>query len=219
MKMCCSALMVVFCMVVFNIVSLHRETEGFACGIALKQTEANADTSRIAAQRSSSRRSSAGTARTTTGRSSGSQLTGREIRELLALHNKAREDVGVSPLRWSESLAIYAQQWADHLAATSCRMEHRPRSGKWKQQHGENLLIGTVGYHGVADAVEAWENEKIYYHGQALNVSNWHASGHYTQVVWMNTKEIGCAKSECGDRVIVVCNYDPPGNVMGQKPY
>jgi pathogenesis-related protein 1 len=81
------------------------------------------------------------------------------------------------------------------------------------------LLIGTVGYHGVADAVKAWENEKIYYRGQVLNSSNWHACGHYTQVVWRNTKEIGCGKAECGDRAIVVCNYDPPGNVMGQTPF
>jgi pathogenesis-related protein 1 len=149
----------------------------------------------------------------------GSRLTAEEMGKLLTLHNKARADVGVGPLAWSKNLAVYAQSWADHLASTSCRMEHRPRSGQWKQEHGENLLIGKVGYHGVVDAVRAWEREKSMYHGAALNSSNWYPSGHYTQMVWKNTSQIGCAKAECRGNVIVVCNYDPPGNVLGQKPY
>jgi pathogenesis-related protein 1 len=149
----------------------------------------------------------------------GSRLTAEEMRKLLTLHNKARADVGVGPLVWSKHLAAYAQSWADHLASTSCRMEHRPRSGPWKQKYGENLLIGTVGYHGVVDAIRAWESEKSVYHGAFLNSSNWYPSGHYTQMVWKNTSQIGCAKAECRGNVIVVCNYDPPGNVLGQKPY
>jgi len=149
----------------------------------------------------------------------GSRLTEEEMRTIVTLHNKARADVGVGPLVWSKRLAVYAQSWADHLASTSCRMEHRPRSGKWKQVYGENLLIGTVGYHGVADALRAWEREKSLYHGEAINASNWYPSGHYTQMVWKGTSHIGCAKAECRGNVIVVCNYDPPGNVLGQKPY
>ena len=149
----------------------------------------------------------------------GSRLTAEEMKKLLTLHNKVRADVGVGPLAWSKTLALYAQLWVDHLASTSCRMEHRPRSGKWKQEHGENLLIGTVGYHGVVDAVRAWEREKSMYHGTILNSSNWYPSGHYTQMAWKNTSQIGCAKAECRGNVIVVCNYDPPGNVLGQKAY
>lgn len=149
----------------------------------------------------------------------GSRLTAEEMRVLLILHNEARADVGVDPLIWSKGLALYAQSWAEHLAATRCRMEHRPRSGKWKQLYGENLLIGTAGYHGVADAVREWEREKSLYHGEALNSSNWYPAGHYTQIVWKGTRHVGCAKAECRGKVIVVCNYDPPGNVLGLKPY
>jgi len=149
----------------------------------------------------------------------GSRLTGEETETLIRLHNKARADVGVGPLVWLKSLAEYAQSWADHLAATRCRIEHRPYSGKWKQRHGENLFVGTSGYYGVADAVKAWESEKSLYHGKPLNSSNWYPSGHYTQMVWRSTSHIGCAKAECGGNVIIVCNYDPPGNVLGQKPY
>jgi len=149
----------------------------------------------------------------------GSRLTKEEVEQLTKLHNKARSDVGVGPLTWSSELAIYAQEWADRLASESCKMEHRPHSGKWLQKHGENLFIGAAGFYGVADAVKAWERERSLYKGGVINYSNCYSSGHYTQMVWSNTKHLGCAKVECDGKIIVVCNYDPPGNVIGQKPY
>jgi len=149
----------------------------------------------------------------------GSDLTAREVEALLQAHNKARAEVGVGPLQWSKEIALYAQEWADHLAATTCRLKHRPRSGTWKQRYGENLFMGTAGYYNVADAVKAWEGEKAYYSGEELNYSNWKDSGHYTQVVWKGTTHVGCATAACKGNMIVVCNYDPPGNVLGEKPY
>jgi pathogenesis-related protein 1 len=149
----------------------------------------------------------------------GSHLTTQEVRQLLTTHNKARAEVGTSPLAWSDELAVYAQEWADHLASTSRRMEHRPYSGRWKQEHGENLFMGTASYYGVADAVAMWEREKRAYDGGTIRVSDVHAYGHYTQLVWRDTKRVGCAKVECAGNVIVVCNYDPPGNVLGETPY
>jgi pathogenesis-related protein 1 len=149
----------------------------------------------------------------------GSDLSLQEVRQLIDLHNRVRADAGAGPLSWYRELAIYAQEWADHLASKGCKMEHRPHSGKWKQKYGENLFMGTSGYYGVADAVTAWESEKKYYKGEALNSSNWYASGHYTQVIWKNTQRVGCARAECNNgMMIVVCNYDPPGNVIGQRP-
>ena len=149
----------------------------------------------------------------------GSHLTPQEVRQLLTSHNKARARVGLAPLMWSEGLATYAREWADHLASTSRRMEHRPHSGMWKQVHGENLFMGTAGYYGVADAAAAWERERPAYDGRIIDGSNLYACGHYTQLVWRNSKRIGCAKVECAGNVIIVCNYDPPGNVLGQTPY
>jgi len=149
----------------------------------------------------------------------GSHLTAQEVRQLIRLHNKARADVGVMPVIWSKKLAGYAEEWANNLASIDCALRHRPRSGKWKQEYGENLFTGTSGYYGVADAVKSWESEKTYYHGQTLNSSNFHDSGHFTQIIWKNTKQIGCAKVECKGDLIVVCNYNPPGNVLGEKPY
>ena len=45
--------------------------------------------------------------------------------------------------------------------------------------------------------------------------------GHYTQMVWRDTKRLGCASLVCdnGAGVFITCNYDPPGNYVGEKPY
>jgi pathogenesis-related protein 1 len=52
--------------------------------------------------------------------------------------------------------------------------------------------------------------------------------GHYTAIVWRTTEQIGAAKlefelaDEQGNArryVAIVCNYSPPGNWRGEKPY
>ena len=201
-----------------NFTLSNRVLDKPALRTILQFLEWNVDTTKAIAESDNTQRSNTDT--TIIDRSSiGSNLSLEEVQQLLRLHNKVRGDVGVGPVTWSKKLAIYAQEWANHLASTNCKLKHRPNSGKWKQEYGENLFMGAGGYYGVADAVKAWESEKKYYRGQTLNPSNWYDSGHYTQMVWKNSKEIGCAKVECNGNIIVVCNYDPPGNILGQKPY
>ncbi len=48
--------------------------------------------------------------------------------------------------------------------------------------------------------------------------------GHYTQVIWEDTTEVGCAASQYKtgqykDWYIVVCKYQTPGNYLNEKPY
>ncbi len=149
----------------------------------------------------------------------GSNMNEDEVQKLLREHNRVRSDVDVEPVVWSSAIAEHAQEWADHLADTDCRMKHRPKTGEWSGSYGENLFIGTAGYYGVVDAVEGWESEKKFYKGGPISRSNFQQVGHYTQMVWSDTSEIGCGKAECEGKVIIVCNYDPPGNVLGRKPY
>jgi len=137
-----------------------------------------------------------------------------DIRAITSYHNKVRADVGVGPLQWSGDLAGYAQQWASHLAATTCSMAHRTQ-----QKYGENLFQGTAGYYTAVDAAKTWENEKKNYSGGILTEANWQPAGHYTQMVWRDTTTLGCGQSTCGQTVIVVCNYAPPGNYLGRRPY
>jgi len=138
--------------------------------------------------------------------------------EILAAHNKYRAQVGVPALTWSSNLATHAQQWANHLASQGGRLVHSQGQGE-----GENLWGGTAGAFGYTQMVDMWGGEKQYFRaGTFPNVSstgNWAAVGHYTQMIWRNTTQVGCATARGGSNDVLVCRYSPAGNVMGQRVY
>lgn len=143
-----------------------------------------------------------------------------DIKDLIPLHNQVRSEVGVGPITWSDDLANYAAEWANYLATQGgCKLTHRPFKGKWKQKYGENLFMGSFTAFNVTDAVKTWYTEKKKYDGKPLNRSNAVLASHYTQLVWRKTRKLGCAQVTCQKRLIVVCNYDPAGNHLGEKPY
>ena len=153
-------------------------------------------------------------------KATGSNITMQEAQDALNYHNKVRKDVGVEPLEWSAELAEYAQKWANHLASNGCDMKHRPYSGEWAQEYGENIFWGSGSSYNAVNASESWYSEiKDFTYG-VLNNDNWYNTGHYTQMVWRDTKKIGIGIAKCKDGgIIIVANYDPSGNYMGQKPY
>lgn len=136
-----------------------------------------------------------------------------EIELLLERHNYWRGEVGVDSITYSDDLAEVAYQWALELKKQKCAFKHSNNS------YGENLFRGTVGYFTAADAVDAWGNEKADYDYAKNTCKANKVCGHYTQIVWRNTTKVGCAKVICDGNVTWVCNYDPPGNYVGQKPY
>ncbi len=150
---------------------------------------------------------------------SGSGLTRAEIDRLLEGHNRLRAQKGVPDLQWSEELAGYAQAWANRLGSNGCRLEHRPDEGEWKQIYGENISAGSPGSRSIDDALKGWESEKSRYRGEPISNDNFADVGHYTQMVWRNTTRLGCGKATCRTKTIIVCNYDPAGNMLGQKPW
>jgi len=77
--------------------------------------------------------------------------------------------------------------------------------------------MGTTGFYNPKDVVDSWGNEIENYNYEDNSCSG--VCGHYTQIVWATTKKVGCAKIKCDGNDIWVCNYDPPGNWVGQKPY
>ncbi|GHM98674.1 hypothetical protein WSM22_01640 [Cytophagales bacterium WSM2-2] len=150
----------------------------------------------------------------------GSKVSQKDAQSALDFHNKVRKDVGCPPLEWSAELAMYAQAWADNLAKEDCKMKHRPREGKWKQIHGENIYWGSASYFTALNASENWYSEiKVYKH-VPITAENFHPIGHYTQMVWKTTTKVGLGQAVCKNgETIVVGNYDPPGNYIGQKAY
>lgn len=151
----------------------------------------------------------------------GSKVSPQEAQAALEYHNKVRKDVRSEPLIWSTELAAYAQAWAEEIAKTGCKMRHRPGSGEWAQKYGENIFWGSPArFFTPQVACENWYSEIKYFKNQKISVEKLDGVGHYTQMVWNTTKAVGIGKAVCkNDALIVVANYDPPGNVIGLKPY
>lgn len=141
------------------------------------------------------------------------KLTSAQKQEFLDAHNKWRAEVGVPSLVWSDDLENYAAEWAVINGEKDCNLEHRTT-----HLYGENLYWSSGMTFSPNDAVESWGSEIKDYHGEVVGQSNG-VVGHYTQVVWRTTTEVGCAAFKCGSALLVVCNYSPPGNYIGQHPY
>ncbi|KAG0565493.1 hypothetical protein KC19_8G194500 [Ceratodon purpureus] len=150
--------------------------------------------------------------------------------EWLAAHNAARsaEAVGLAPLIWNASAYQYALAWAQNRSATSgCPFDH---SGG--NVYGENIAWSSNTTRSPTEVVQGWVSEKVNYTYSSNSCDRACAAcgqscGHYTQVVWKATTSVGCASIlvpswVCGRFTggkFFICNYYPPGNVRGQKPY
>eukprot|EP00963_Diacronema_lutheri_P011622 scaffold1420_cov375-Pavlova_lutheri.AAC.13 len=62
-------------------------------------------------------------------------------------------------------------------------------------------------------AVELWYDSGRNYD---YNSNSMGRSGHFTQVVWKSSERVGCGMAQCSFGNLVVCQYEPSGNVRGQ---
>ncbi|XP_078169835.1 pathogenesis-related protein PRB1-3-like [Carex rostrata] len=129
-------------------------------------------------------------------------------------HNTARAAVGVGNVSWNNTVQQYAQTYANSRKG-DCKLVH---SGG---PYGENIFWGPATSFTGVDAVNAWVDEKQYYDHSTNSCASGHVCGHYTQVVWRNSNQIGCARVVCDNNagVFIICNYYPPGNYVGESPY
>ena len=137
---------------------------------------------------------------------------------LLQSHNAARSEVGVAPLRWNNVLAADAQRYAVLLAALN-RIEHADDTER--RGAGENLWMGSTGFYSTREIMNAFLLEKrIFRPGVFPDVSttgNWTDVGHYTQIIWHETEEVGCAMANNRSNDFLVCRYLPAGNFRGVR--
>ncbi len=144
-----------------------------------------------------------------------------DVAGITAAHNAARAAVmpaavpALPALTWSGTVAESAQSWA-----SGCQFMH---SGG---PYGQNIYAGTADAT-PQEVVDAWVAEvKSYDYATNTCAAN-EVCGHYTQVVWRDSTSLGCGVASCtanspfggGTWQLWVCNYDPPGNYVGQKPY
>ncbi|XP_064616338.1 uncharacterized protein LOC135480434 isoform X2 [Liolophura sinensis] len=138
------------------------------------------------------------------------------VDELIQSHNEYRRRHQVSPLRHSPELSDIAQAWAEQLARDNGFQHSKSRHEG--QPLGENISLKwssrSDSYSGK-DVSDQWYSEiQMYQFGCEPRSTN---CGHFTQMVWRDSKEIGVGKAQTPDgKTIVVANYKPAGNFLGK---
>lgn len=135
---------------------------------------------------------------------------------VLSVHNGERRRVGLRPLRWNPRLSDDARQWAASLARRGA-FEHSDGEG----DTGENLWMGSANYFSPEQMVASFLSERRAFRPgrfpHVSNTGNWADVGHYTQIIWPETQEVGCAVVRGRTDEVMVCRYWPAGNVYGQR--
>ncbi len=156
---------------------------------------------------------------------------------------------GARGLKWNYNLANCSTYWAFelinnnrfgyyyHSDLVSGKTYSRTVKGKQLNtckppaSYGENMYY-TYECHGSSmesiSAADEWLGEKSNYNDQPFNADQaafdlYGGYGHYTQMMWGKTTEVGCGKayvefdSTPQKRLIVVCQYYTAGNIVGKK--
>lgn len=114
----------------------------------------------------------------------------------------------------NKSLCTYSQEWSDILAKED-RFSHRPNSN-----FGENIYClwssDRLAKVNAREVCRSWY-EEIKDHEFGVEPKGIFKGGHFTQMIWKSSQDlgVGVSKTKKG-KVLVVCNYNPRGNISGQ---
>ncbi len=126
---------------------------------------------------------------------------------ILERHNYYRSYHEAPALTWNKSIADAAKSWV-----SKCNFTHDAR-----RKYGENLYMirnmsSVTPVYLARDAAALWYSE--------VNIYDYNKPkyNHFTQVVWKNTKMLGCAWKYCKipRACILSCKYYPHGNIVGK---
>ena len=146
-----------------------------------------------------------------------------DMAPLLGIMNAARAETNSAPLSWHAGLADTALAWA-----MNCQWEHAPQNVRTYQGQvlGENLSAGSGTNWSPVALGQGWNDEKSDYNCPNNSCAPGAMCGHYTQVIWRSSTQVGCAIHTCasgspfgsGPWRFLVCRYMPAGNFVGQRP-
>lgn len=145
-------------------------------------------------------------------------------------HNIHRANHSAPDLQWDEGLASTAQKIGE-----TCMYEHNVEMDGGG--YGQNIAAGAPPENISSILTEHFYNNEMGFfqpfYGQAsppMDEATFDSFGHFSQMVWKDTKKVGCATVNCegkgngpnglgnvADNVspyFIVCNYDPPGTCV-----
>ncbi|KAK3930546.1 Sodium/potassium-transporting ATPase subunit alpha, partial [Frankliniella fusca] len=174
-------------------------------------------------------------------------LTAADRAAVLKAHNELRNKVALGKesrgitaqpaaanmrkMVWDNELATIAQRWANQ-----CTFAHdKNRNTLDRTYNGQNIFweasSATLPSPNWAKAVQEWYDEVDDRNGednvQGFSNPGGPVIGHYTQVVWAKTNRVGCGYADYSavqggrnwNARLVVCNYKPGGNFIGERMY
>eukprot|EP00271_Cylindrocystis_brebissonii_P001004 TRINITY_DN1124_c0_g2_i2.p1 TRINITY_DN1124_c0_g2~~TRINITY_DN1124_c0_g2_i2.p1 ORF type:complete len:247 (+),score=32.97 TRINITY_DN1124_c0_g2_i2:289-1029(+) len=146
----------------------------------------------------------------------------RSIQLWVDAHNQERgQALPAQPLEWDRKIARFAQRHADSIShQTNCTPDFNEDNG----DYGENLFWGIYEYGlrkwTITEAVAQWVKQKRFYDYATNTCEAGQNCAAYLQVVWNETKKIGCAEVFCpfkaefnGVAQFFVCNYFPAASI------
>jgi len=149
-------------------------------------------------------------------------------------HNIHRANHSAPDLTWSDSLAATAQKIGE-----TCVYAHNMEMDIDQGAYGQNIAAGVKADNVSAVITELFYNGEVGYYDDLYApdptdkdakdpvMTNFHEWGHFSQMVWVNTTEVGCATVDCSSTNLAntggnvapyftVCNYKAQGNMGGE---
>jgi len=157
------------------------------------------------------------------------QLTQEEKDAALAKHNEYRRKEGASnmvELVWSEKLEAAAQEHANKcVKAHSTDLQKHYKESKGESLSFDPIHLGMERGYPFVESIDKWYGEKKHFGynqkgaASCRGVVDGEGCGHFQQIVWAYTYEVGCARAVCPKDVIAVghqgtmdvCQYRPAG--------
>ncbi|XP_067312477.1 Golgi-associated plant pathogenesis-related protein 1 [Pseudorasbora parva] len=134
-------------------------------------------------------------------------------KEFLETHNEYRRQHQAPPLAFSEELCSKAQEWADHMLSTNTLGHSDTDNGENVYCSSSSSEIKLTG----KEAVDSWYSEIKDYNFDKSGYQP--KTGHFTQVVWKSSTELGVGLATNGRKVYVVGQYKPAGNMTNVGYY
>ncbi|XP_051278363.1 Golgi-associated plant pathogenesis-related protein 1 isoform X1 [Dicentrarchus labrax] len=127
--------------------------------------------------------------------------------EFLETHNAYRAKHNTPPLTLNSELSAAAQTWADHLLTANTLKHSDTKDGENVYAMSSSVALNQTG----KEAVDSWYSEIKDYKWSSPGFQS--GTGHFTQVVWKDSTELGVGMATDGHKIFVVGQYRPAGNM------